>query len=72
MTAVPTGEHYYYNHYSPPVSPKSIPHGYKRKASTQEDDDIETNNAISHHLKKLRDAIEPVRTLRFFLPAFGA
>lgn len=54
MTAIPAGEHYYYNHYSPPVSPKSIPHGYKRKASTQEDDEIETNNAISHHLKKLR------------------
>ena len=24
--------------YSPPVSPKSIPHGFKRKASTQEDE----------------------------------
>ncbi|KAK5084335.1 hypothetical protein LTR05_005411 [Lithohypha guttulata] len=54
MTTVPAGDHYYYNQYSPPVSPKSIPHGYKRKASTQEDDELETNSAISHSLKKLR------------------
>lgn len=54
MTTVPAGDHYYYNQYSPPVSPKSTPHGYKRKASTQEDDELETNSAISHSLKKLR------------------
>lgn len=70
MTAVPAGEHYYYNHYSPPVSPKSIPHGYKRKASTQEDDEIETNNVISHHLKKLRLSKSlPSRINRFLRPA---
>lgn len=48
-----TSDHYYHYQYSPPVSPKSIPHGFKRKASLQ-DDEVESNSLISHSFKKLR------------------
>ncbi|KAK5941375.1 hypothetical protein PMZ80_006653 [Knufia obscura] len=44
---------YYEYRYSPPVSPKSQPHGYKRKASTQEDE-LENPSLISSSFKKLR------------------
>lgn len=44
---------YYEHRYSPPVSPKSIPHGFKRKASTQEDE-VEHQTFISNSFKKLR------------------
>ena len=54
MTAQ-VGDHYYNYNYSPPVSPKSIPHGWKRKASTQDDsDELENNSLISNSFKKLR------------------
>lgn len=48
----PPSSHYEYR-YSPPVSPRSQPHGYKRKASTQEDD-LESQSLISNSFKKLR------------------
>lgn len=47
------GDYYYDSRYSPPVSPKSLPHGCKRKASTQ-DDELDRNNLISNSFKKLR------------------
>ena len=50
------GDHpslYYEHRFSPPVSPKSQPHGSKRKASTQ-DDELEKQNLISNSFKKLR------------------
>ncbi|KAJ9661802.1 hypothetical protein H2198_001767 [Neophaeococcomyces mojaviensis] len=52
-------DHYSYQHrpsISPPVSPKSLPHGYKRKASTQDNDDYEVESPahISNSFKKLR------------------
>jgi len=53
-------DHYSYQHHrpsiSPPVSPKTLPHGYKRKASTQEDGDYEVESPahISNSFKKLR------------------
>ena len=49
-----TTDHYYHYQYSPPISPKSIPHGYKRKASLQDDELENSNNLISHSFKKLR------------------
>lgn len=52
-TAQQFGDYYYDSRYSPPVSPKTLPHGCKRKASTQ-DDDLEKNNLISNSFKKLR------------------
>ena len=45
--------------YSPPVSPRSQPHGCKRKASTQEDE-FEHQSLISSSLKKLRLS-KPIR-----------
>ncbi|KAK5092195.1 hypothetical protein LTR70_005850 [Exophiala xenobiotica] len=39
--------------YSPPVSPRSQPHGYKRKASSH-DDELENQSLISSTFKKLR------------------
>lgn len=44
---------YYDYHYTPPVSPKSQPHGSKRKASSQ-DDESEIPSLISSTFKKLR------------------
>lgn len=52
-TAQQFGDYYYDSRFSPPVSPKSLPHGYKRKASTQ-DDELENNSLISNTFKKLR------------------
>lgn len=57
-----TTDHYYHYQYSPPVSPKSIPHGFKRKASLQ-DDEIESNSLISHSFKKLRLSKLPAEPL---------
>lgn len=57
-TAQQFGDYYYDSRYSPPVSPKSLPHGYKRKASTQ-DDDLEQNSLISNSFKKLRLSRSP-------------
>lgn len=44
----------YYDHsYSPPISPKSQPHGCKRKALSQEDE-LENQHRISNSFKRLR------------------
>lgn len=54
-TAQQFGDYYYDSRFSPPVSPKSLPHGCKRKASIH-DDELETNSLISNlkSFKKLR------------------
>lgn len=51
MTTAPVGDLYYEHHHSPPVSPKSLPHGTKRRAS---DDDVEVQNQFSNTFKRLR------------------